>query len=127
MKVLFEGLPKTLVVSGGVAANKFILKMIEKVSNHHGFRVVVPPRNLCTDNGEMIAWAGVEMLKKNSGDIIPFNEVPSFYYVHDRADIGSSKLRTQMADQKYKPKRRLKVKSLLSDRLTFLGSPVVVS
>ncbi|KAE9548475.1 hypothetical protein FO519_008318, partial [Halicephalobus sp. NKZ332] len=126
VKVLFEGLPKTLVVSGGVAANKFILKMIEKIANHHGFRVVVPPRNLCTDNGEMIAWAGIEMLKKSSEDVIGVDQLPCSYYVRDREDIGSSTLRIEIMEKKYRPKRRLKIGSLLSDRLYFSGPPVTL-
>ena len=28
-----------------------------------GLRLVAPPQNLCTDNGAMIAWAGIERLR----------------------------------------------------------------
>ena len=28
-----------------------------------GLRLVAPPQNLCTDNGAMIAWTGIERLR----------------------------------------------------------------
>lgn len=54
---------KTLVVSGGVAANKFLLSRLEKVANSKNMVLKAPPLSLCTDNGAMIAWAGIERLK----------------------------------------------------------------
>ncbi|WP_237152879.1 tRNA (adenosine(37)-N6)-threonylcarbamoyltransferase complex transferase subunit TsaD [Oryzibacter oryziterrae] len=50
----------TLVVAGGVAANKAIRARLEAVLTAHGGRLVVPPGKLCTDNGAMIAWTGAE-------------------------------------------------------------------
>jgi tRNA N6-adenosine threonylcarbamoyltransferase len=52
-----------IVVAGGVAANKFLRRHLEKLSKKSGLDLVLPPLNLCTDNGAMIAWAGVERLK----------------------------------------------------------------
>jgi N6-L-threonylcarbamoyladenine synthase len=52
--------PEALVVAGGVAANMAIRAMLENVAARHGMRFVAPPLWLCTDNGAMIAWAGVE-------------------------------------------------------------------
>lgn len=54
---------KTLVVSGGVAANKYIRGRLEAVCAENGFALKAPPIKLCTDNGAMIAWAGIEKLK----------------------------------------------------------------
>ncbi|KAF2221293.1 glycoprotease family-domain-containing protein [Elsinoe ampelina] len=55
---------KTLVVSGGVAANKFMRHVFRSMLDAQGFEdieVLFPPIEYCTDNAAMIAWAGVEM------------------------------------------------------------------
>lgn len=52
-----------LVVAGGVAANKYLRTELEGLARSHGLKLVLPPRHLCTDNGAMIAWAGIEKLK----------------------------------------------------------------
>jgi N6-L-threonylcarbamoyladenine synthase len=52
--------PKSLVVAGGVAKNAAIRAAMEKMANENGMDFAAPPLNLCTDNGAMIAWAGIE-------------------------------------------------------------------
>ncbi len=52
--------PKTLVVAGGVAKNSAIRSAMEKLAAQHNIIFAAPPMNLCTDNGAMIAWAGLE-------------------------------------------------------------------
>ncbi len=52
--------PKTLVVAGGVAKNSAIRAALEKLAAKNGMTFAAPPMNLCTDNGAMIAWAGIE-------------------------------------------------------------------
>lgn len=57
---------KTLVVSGGVAANKFLMEVLRSFLDVRGFqdmKIVAPPPYLCTDNAAMIAWAGIEMFE----------------------------------------------------------------
>jgi N6-L-threonylcarbamoyladenine synthase len=49
-----------LVVAGGVAANQSIRDELETLATRRGLPFVAPPMWLCTDNGAMIAWAGVE-------------------------------------------------------------------
>jgi N6-L-threonylcarbamoyladenine synthase len=49
-----------LVVAGGVAANEAVRAMLQSLADRHGMRFVAPPHWLCTDNGAMIAWAGLE-------------------------------------------------------------------
>ena len=53
---------KTLVVAGGVAANKAIKERLTHSASAAGFTLVAPPLEYCTDNGVMIAWAGMEKL-----------------------------------------------------------------
>ncbi|KAJ5317347.1 hypothetical protein N7508_001855 [Penicillium antarcticum] len=57
---------KTLVVSGGVAANRFLMGVLRSFLDVRGFQdiqVVAPPVQLCTDNAAMIGWAGIEMFE----------------------------------------------------------------
>lgn len=64
----------SLVVCGGVAANKDLRRRIKNIINtcnssntaapnddDNGWNAFFPPANLCTDNGVMVAWAGVEL------------------------------------------------------------------
>ena len=51
---------RALVVAGGVAANKAIRAALEQVAAEHGWKLVAPPLELCTDNAAMIAWAAIE-------------------------------------------------------------------
>jgi len=61
---------KALVVSGGVAANKRIRKTLGELADSHGMHCIAPPLELCSDNGAMIAWTGIERLKKNMSDTL---------------------------------------------------------
>lgn len=49
-----------LVVAGGVAANQHIRSQLRELASKQGLELVVPPPRWCTDNGVMVAWAGVE-------------------------------------------------------------------
>jgi N6-L-threonylcarbamoyladenine synthase len=59
-----------IVIAGGVAANRYIFKQITKNFNH--LEIITPPIKLCTDNGVMIAWAGIEKFKLNMVDQLNF-------------------------------------------------------
>lgn len=50
---------KRLVVAGGVSANKQLRAALIHAVTRRGGRVFFPPMNLCTDNGAMIAAAGL--------------------------------------------------------------------
>ncbi|MEA2906343.1 MAG: tRNA N6-adenosine threonylcarbamoyltransferase [Alphaproteobacteria bacterium] len=56
------GNPTALVAAGGVAANEALRKVLHRLAFEVGTVLVVPPAELCTDNGAMIAWAGAERL-----------------------------------------------------------------
>lgn len=54
----------TLVVSGGVASNRFLRHILQRYLAAHNWehvQLVFPPPEFCTDNAAMIAWAGLEM------------------------------------------------------------------
>lgn len=49
-----------IAVAGGVAANTPLRAALDAMAAETGFTLVAPPLKLCTDNGAMIAWAGLE-------------------------------------------------------------------
>lgn len=53
----------SLVVGGGVAANKHIRATLTNLCEDEDMHFAAPPIHLCTDNAAMIAWAGLERLK----------------------------------------------------------------
>jgi N6-L-threonylcarbamoyladenine synthase len=60
------GAVKTLVVSGGVASNRFLRAVLRSFLDVRGFnhvKIVAPPPQLCTDNAAMIGWTGLEMFQ----------------------------------------------------------------
>ncbi len=64
----------SLIVAGGVAANKTLRASLETLCQKHGFSFIAPPLNLCTDNAAMIAWAGAERAAEKGPD--PLNIAP---------------------------------------------------
>jgi len=55
----------TLVIAGGVAANKRIREVLKNLCEEQGFDAIFPPINLCGDNAAMIAMVGLEKFKLN--------------------------------------------------------------
>jgi N6-L-threonylcarbamoyladenine synthase len=52
----------TLVVAGGVGANRRLRSRLDEAAARHGIRVFYPELELCTDNGAMIAFCGAQRL-----------------------------------------------------------------
>ena len=52
-----------VVIAGGVAANKYLRKNLHIEVEKNNKKLFLPPIDLCTDNGAMIAWAGYELYK----------------------------------------------------------------
>jgi N6-L-threonylcarbamoyladenine synthase len=70
------GHPTALVVAGGVAANNAIRRALMRFCGETGLRLAIPPAALCTDNGVMIAWTGVERLLLGLVDDLTFAARP---------------------------------------------------
>lgn len=72
-----------VLLGGGVAANKRLQNMVNKMAKDRGARSYVPSKDLCIDNGAMIAWLG--LLMYNSG--IRMNIENSFIDQRFRTDM----------------------------------------
>ncbi|KAL6079598.1 glutamated carboxypeptidase, variant 2 [Balamuthia mandrillaris] len=59
---------QALVVCGGVACNKRIRQMVQRLADNFQVECIFPPVRLCTDNGVMVAWTGMERLRKDLVD-----------------------------------------------------------
>ena len=70
------GEPCALVVAGGVAANNVIRSSLQRFASGSGLKLVLPPPALCTDNGAMIAWTGIERLRLGMVDDLSFAPRP---------------------------------------------------
>lgn len=71
-----EGRANGLVIGGGVAANGTIRRALARLCGESGLRFVSPPPNLCADNGAIIAWAGLERLRRGMTDELAFAPRP---------------------------------------------------
>lgn len=67
---------KSLVVGGGVAANGALREALQALAARHKLDFYAPPMNLCTDNGAMVAWAGMERFKAGLTDSLDFSPRP---------------------------------------------------
>ncbi|MEC6908607.1 tRNA (adenosine(37)-N6)-threonylcarbamoyltransferase complex transferase subunit TsaD [Photobacterium piscicola] len=56
---------KRLVIAGGVSANKSLRQQLETLMKGMHGQVFYPRTEFCTDNGAMIAYAGMQRLKNN--------------------------------------------------------------
>ncbi|MFN4061231.1 MAG: tRNA (adenosine(37)-N6)-threonylcarbamoyltransferase complex transferase subunit TsaD [Paracoccus hibiscisoli] len=65
-----------LAVAGGVAANGPIRAALQQVAAQAGARFLAPPLRLCTDNGAMIAWAGIERFRMGHRDDMTLSARP---------------------------------------------------
>jgi N6-L-threonylcarbamoyladenine synthase len=65
----------TCVIAGGVAANKFLRRHVEKVILNK--KIVFPDLSYCTDNAAMIAFLGEKYLKKGKKSNFNFSILPN--------------------------------------------------
>ena len=67
---------KHVVVSGGVAANTYLREHLKALADAEGLIFAAPPIKFCTDNGVMIAWAGLERFQKGYTSPLDFKPRP---------------------------------------------------
>jgi len=76
-----------VLLGGGVAANKRLQDMVNTMARERGARFFVPSKDLCVDNGAMIAWLGLLMYK--SGIRMSIEEtVIDQYFRTDMVDVS---------------------------------------
>jgi N6-L-threonylcarbamoyladenine synthase len=86
-----NGDPSALVVAGGVAANGAIRRALTRFCGEGGLPLVLPPPALCTDNGAMIAWAGLERLRRGMTDGLDFAARPRWPLDLDAERVNNGK------------------------------------
>ena len=68
-RALQETDTKRLVVAGGVGANKLLREQLVLMTKKFGAEVFYPRIEFCTDNGAMIAYAGMQRLHQANNDL----------------------------------------------------------
>lgn len=82
----------TFAVAGGVAANQPIRSALTALAAHHATTFIAPPLALCTDNGAMIAYAGIARLRLGQSDPLDLPARPRWPLDdHAAAMLGSGK------------------------------------
>jgi N6-L-threonylcarbamoyladenine synthase len=67
----------TIVLAGGVAANSYLRKKAQELSEKQNIKVLIPPLEFCTDNAAMIAMAGYKLYKKGISSDSTLEAVPN--------------------------------------------------
>jgi len=80
-----------LVVAGGVGANAQLRERLRADARRHGTEVHFPPVSLCTDNGAMIALAGLAAIRRSEGVELP---CPLGFAVHARWTLAEATARS---------------------------------
>ncbi len=71
-RAVFHCGKKEVLMGGGVSCNKKLQEMVKIMGEEDNLKVFIPPNNLLSDNGVMIAWLGYKMFKtlKDKGEDI---------------------------------------------------------
>lgn len=78
----------TLVVAGGVGANAQLRTRLQRAMSARGGQVFFPPPDLCTDNGAMIALAGLAQLKRAKASAVEGGKLG--FSVHPRWSLAEA-------------------------------------
>ncbi|MEC9488587.1 MAG: tRNA (adenosine(37)-N6)-threonylcarbamoyltransferase complex transferase subunit TsaD [Halanaerobium sp.] len=75
---------RTVILSGGVAANSTLRRQLEEELAPQGVDLFYPPQRLCTDNAAMIATAGHYMLRDGYRSSLSLNAYPNLQLDEDK-------------------------------------------
>lgn len=65
-----------VVVSGGVASNTYLRGKLKDLAERYDLDFAAPPIRFCTDNGVMVAWAGLERFRLGMVNDLDFKPRP---------------------------------------------------
>ena len=65
-----------VVVSGGVASNTYLRGKLKELAEKYDLEFAAPPIRFCTDNGVMVAWAGLERYRLGLVNDLDFKPRP---------------------------------------------------
>ena len=82
----------TIVVAGGVAANQEIKKIFKNMGKESNYDVFFPSLYLCTDNAAMIAYAGLERLRRKKINSLKFAPKPRWPLDKDAAFLKGKRI-----------------------------------
>lgn len=74
---------RTVILAGGVAANRQLRLSMNNASDMHRIRVISPPPVLCTDNAAMIACAAYYRFLRGDFSDLSLNAVPGLELVQE--------------------------------------------
>ncbi len=74
--IKMEPTVKSILVAGGVAANSIIRDYLTKVGEKYSIPIFFPKKELCTDNGSMIAYAGKILYESGFKHTLNIDAVP---------------------------------------------------
>jgi len=75
-KAAREHRPRSLILTGGVAANSLLRREGERAARELGLPIFTPPLSLTTDNAAMIAAAGFVGLRRGARGDLAMNAEP---------------------------------------------------
>jgi N6-L-threonylcarbamoyladenine synthase len=91
-KKVYPNKKVSIVVAGGVAANQQIKKIFFNLGEENDYNIFFPSLYLCTDNAAMIAYAGLERLKRKKTNSLTFTPKPRWPLDKDAIFLKGKKI-----------------------------------
>jgi N6-L-threonylcarbamoyladenine synthase len=80
--------PRSLVLAGGVAANRLLREQTKRLADERGLALSIPPMRYCGDNAAMIALAGARRIREGRNDLDHLDAAASLPLGRDVAEAA---------------------------------------